>query len=64
MRIIADHDVCVGSGQCVLTTAEVFDQDDDGIVVLLTEHPEGVDADRAREAVGLCPSHALAVAED
>jgi ferredoxin len=64
MRIEADRDVCVGSGQCVLTTAEVFDQDDDGIVVLLTDRPDGVDADRAREAVGLCPSHALAISED
>jgi ferredoxin len=37
----------------------VFDQDDDGIVVLLTDPvPDGEEA-RAREAVKLCPSGAL-----
>jgi ferredoxin len=37
----------------------VFDQDDDGIVVLLTDPvPEG-EEERAREAVKLCPSGAL-----
>ena len=37
MRITADRDACVGSGQCVLTEPDVFDQDDDGLVTLLTE---------------------------
>ena len=64
MRIHADTDVCIGSGQCVLTDPTVFDQDDDGIVELLTDHPEGDAATRAREAVGICPSQALSFTED
>ncbi|HJQ45901.1 MAG TPA: (4Fe-4S)-binding protein [Amycolatopsis sp.] len=63
MRIVADKDVCIGSGQCVLTDPEVFDQDeDDALVVVLVEHP--VDLDKAREAVQLCPSQALSLVED
>lgn len=64
MRIKADTGVCVGAGQCVLTEPGVFDQDDDGIVVLLTDQPDGRAADKAREAVSLCPSQALSVVED
>lgn len=64
MRIKADTGVCVGSGQCVLTEPEVFDQDDDGIVVLLTDQPAGQAADRARQAADLCPSRALSIVEE
>lgn len=64
MRIKADTGVCVGSGQCVLTEPAVFDQDDDGIVVLLTDQPGDQAAARAREAVHLCPSQALSTVEE
>jgi ferredoxin len=41
----------------------IFDQDDDGIVVLRTDEvPAGQEAN-AREAVRLCPSQALRISE-
>jgi ferredoxin len=61
MRIATDTEVCVGSGQCVLTEPAVFDQDDDGVVVLLTGHPGEETAARVRYAVALCPSRALSI---
>jgi ferredoxin len=64
MRIKADTGVCVGAGQCVLTDPAVFDQDDDGLVVLLTEQPVGESAQSARDAVLICPSQALSISED
>jgi ferredoxin len=64
MRIKADTGVCVGSGQCVLTEPAVFDQGDDGIVVLLTDQPGDQAAARARSAVNLCPSRALSIVEE
>ncbi|WP_027932509.1 ferredoxin [Amycolatopsis thermoflava] len=63
MRIVADTDLCIGAGQCVLTDPAVFDQDDDGTVVVLVEHPEGGQVDSAREAVKLCPAMALSLQE-
>ncbi|AIJ20925.1 ferredoxin [Amycolatopsis methanolica] len=63
MRIVADTDLCIGAGQCVLTEPEVFDQDDDGTVVVLVENPEGGQVDSAREAVKLCPAVALSLQE-
>lgn len=42
-----------------MTTDKVFDQDDEALVVVLTEDvPEG-EEERVREAVRLCPSQAL-----
>ncbi|MCW2719753.1 MAG: ferredoxin [Pseudonocardiales bacterium] len=63
MKIAADRDTCIGAGLCVGTSDTVFDQDDDGIVVVLVEEPDGADADKAREAVSLCPSGALRIIE-
>ena len=63
VRIIADQDVCIGAGMCVMTAPAVFDQGDDGLVELLQAEPEGDDAVAAREAVGLCPSGAIRVVE-
>jgi ferredoxin len=63
VKILADRDVCISAGNCVMAASAVFDQDDDGIVlVLVDEVPEG-EEDHAREAVRLCPSQALRVAD-
>ena len=68
VRVQADRDVCIQAGNCVMVAGEVFDQDDDGIVMVLgdtdggavqiADVPEG-EEDHAREAVKLCPSEAL-----
>ncbi|MDW5324927.1 ferredoxin [Plantactinospora sp. KLBMP9567] len=65
MRITADLDRCVGAGQCVLTEPTVFDQsDDDGTVIVLGSAPEDAETiGRVREAIRICPSQALALAE-
>jgi ferredoxin len=65
MRVAADRDVCIGSGMCLLTAPAVFDQDDDeGLVVLLSADVPAEDADAARQAVALCPSGALRLVEE
>jgi ferredoxin len=61
VEIHANRDVCIGAGNCVLAAEDVFDQDDDAVVVVLDAHPEGDRAARARDAVDRCPSGALAL---
>ena len=63
MRVRADRDVCIGAGVCVMNSEAVFDQDDDGIVVLLVGEVPAAEQDNARKAVQLCPSGALSVVE-
>ncbi|MBL8926139.1 MAG: (4Fe-4S)-binding protein [Pseudonocardia sp.] len=59
MRITADRDVCIGAGMCVMTAEEVFDQGDDGIVVVIEVEVPPEHADAAARAVAACPSGAL-----
>jgi ferredoxin len=64
MRLRADRSVCIGSGNCVLIAADLFDQDEDATVVLLTDTPSAAQEEPAREAAARCPSGALSVIED
>lgn len=64
MRIEADHDACIGSGNCVMISEALFDQDDDGVVVVLVDDVPDEEVEHAREAVRLCPSSALKLAGD
>ncbi|GAY13533.1 ferredoxin [Mycobacterium sp. shizuoka-1] len=60
MKVTVDQDKCVSSGQCVLNAAEVFDQrDEDGVVVLLADHPPADQADNVRRAAAACPAQAI-----
>jgi ferredoxin len=65
MRVRADRDRCCGSGNCVMTAPEVFDQDDaEGLVLVrAAEVPPALD-ERVRLAAQLCPAGALEVEED
>ncbi|MER6158879.1 ferredoxin [Streptomyces sp. NPDC001868] len=60
MRVDLDEPKCVASGQCVMASPEVFDQrDDDGVAILLVEHPDDDLMDGVREAIAICPAAAI-----
>lgn len=63
MQVEAYYDNCIASGACVLHAPEVFDQDEDGIVVV--RDPVLTDANRAVvvEAVNACPASVLRLVE-
>ena len=63
MRVHADREVCIQAGNCVMVADSLFDQDDDGIVVVLVDDVPDGEQDKAREAVKLCPSQALTIAD-
>ncbi|WAS94622.1 ferredoxin [Nannocystis punicea] len=63
MRIIVDVEKCCGAGQCVLLAPKVFDQRDDGIVVLLDESPAPELHKAVREAACVCPGAAIRLEE-
>ena len=62
MKIEAERDDCIAAGNCVMVAGELFDQDDDGIVVVMADEISAADEDKAREAVKLCPASALRLA--
>ena len=59
----ADRDICQGHGNCVLADPDLFDVDDEGLVVLSTETigPDRLAA--AQRAAYDCPSEAITVVE-
>lgn len=63
MRVLVEYEKCCGAGQCVLVAPKVFDQRDDGIVVLLDETPPPEHHRAVREAVSICPGAALRLEE-
>lgn len=63
MRVIVDQNSCVASGQCVLTAGAVFDQQEDGTVLLLDANPPPKLQDDVRRAETLCPAQAITVIE-
>lgn len=63
MKISVDTAACIGAGQCALVAGDLFDQDDDGIVVLLDDQPAESHYVVARRAASLCPARAITVAE-
>ncbi|MFE0145511.1 ferredoxin [Nonomuraea sp. NPDC059007] len=63
MDIILDKDKCIGGGMCVLSAPAVFDQDDDGIAVLLDPHPPAAGRAAVRAAAVVCPAAAITVEE-
>lgn len=64
MKVITHPDRCIASGSCVLTNPRVFDQDDDGFVVLLDDAPPEAERDSVRDAAGACPAMAIEVHDD
>lgn len=58
-----DRDRCIGSGMCALTAPEVFDQDGDGRVLILTDSDDPETAELRWRAAALCPSGALTVSD-
>lgn len=65
MRVTVDRDRCLGSGNCLTWSSEVFDQsDDDYLVVVLDETPAPELWDAVERAAFLCPGQAILVEKD
>lgn len=64
MKVVADRELCTGSGYCVVACEQVFAQDDDGLVVILDERPDESLRPGVEEAVANCPAACIWVEED
>jgi ferredoxin len=64
MRITADAERCIGAGQCVMSVPEVFEQDDEGFVTVITENPQASLVAEVTIAAERCPVKAIALHGD
>ncbi|MFF8375472.1 ferredoxin [Streptomyces sp. NPDC015661] len=58
MRVSIDANVCIGAGQCALTSPDDFTQDDDGFGTVVPGREDGTGT-LVREAVRACPVQAI-----
>ncbi|MGW2525329.1 ferredoxin [Streptomyces sp. NPDC001617] len=63
LRVEADDEVCIASGQCSELAPTVFGRDDLGIVRVLTESPTLDVETAARHAARICPAAAIRIRE-
>lgn len=59
----ADRERCEGWALCVAGADDVFDIDDDGVVVLLHDSIAAADRPRVEDVVRRCPRSALSVSD-
>ncbi|MGB2757905.1 MAG: ferredoxin [Acidimicrobiia bacterium] len=58
-EIRIDRSVCMGSGNCAFWAPTVFDQDDEGIAIVV--EIDEAEIDRIMSAVQGCPTQAISV---
>jgi ferredoxin len=61
MLVSVELEKCTACGVCVLECPDVFDQDEEGIVVLLDSSPPEERAAAVEDAAEACPSAVIKV---
>jgi ferredoxin len=64
MRVKANVDTCVGTGQCEAALGSVFAVGDEGVVEVDQDAVEQADADQLRRAIRVCPTDSLSLEQD
>jgi ferredoxin len=62
-RVEVDRERCVGSGSCEALAPDVFEVDDDGVLIVHRPEPTEDELPDVRNAVQACPTRALSLAE-
>ena len=60
-RIEVDRERCVGSGACEALAPDVFEVDDDGVLVVHRSEPAADELSDVQDAVQACPTRALSL---
>lgn len=63
LKVRVDVEKCIGAGHCVLRAPLIFDQREDGIVILLDGSPGPELHAATHKAADLCPSQAITIEE-
>ena len=63
-RVIADGGLCQGHANCIMDAGEIFDLDEDGLVVVLKEEITEDERVQVETAIANCPVSALSLVEE
>ncbi|MDX3457570.1 ferredoxin [Streptomyces sp. ME02-8801-2C] len=63
MRVVANSETCAVASLCVYRLPGVFDQDEEGLVLVLDDHPDTALHEEVHRAVRACPTNSIRVVE-
>ena len=63
MKAAVDRDKCIGSGMCTTIAPQLFDMDDDGLLIVIKETPAPHEQRSLLDAVACCPVNALSATD-
>lgn len=61
MRVELNRDKCIGHGLCMLGAPDLFDLDDEGVVVLIAQPDSPALLESAATAQRDCPEHVISL---
>jgi ferredoxin len=63
MRVVVDYDKCKSNALCMAAAPEVFEVRDDNFLYVLQDEPDAALRGKVEEAVRVCPTQAISLAE-
>ena len=63
MRVVVDFDLCESNALCMQAAPEVFEVRDDNFLYVLQEEPGAELQAKVEEAVRVCPTQAISLAD-
>lgn len=63
MRVVVDYELCESNALCLAAAPEVFDIDDDDLLLVLDEAPPDALRSKVEAAVRTCPKQAISIEE-
>jgi ferredoxin len=63
MKIVVDFDKCKSNALCMGVAPEIFEVRDDNFLYVLNEEPPESARAQVEEAVRVCPTQAISIAE-
>jgi ferredoxin len=60
-EIRVDRDLCMGSAQCAGYAPNTFDQDDDAVAIVVSQH--GDPEEKVQSAIANCPTQAISLVQ-
>jgi len=59
MKVRVKEEACIGCGSCVAVAGDVFEMNDDGIAVVITNNVRGDLEEAILDAIETCPTEAI-----
>jgi ferredoxin len=64
LKVTVNRETCEGYANCVRAAPDVFDLDDDDLVVLKQDEPPDAQLSRVRRATYDCPTESISFTDD